>query len=593
MFAFSSMLIPSLHRVISLRFYFFCLGILLGALFGTHSLEIYEIVPTQGSIAGYTLVTFFGEELQFYNFSCVFGDQYGFPPGNATYIPCGKPNETYSLCTCLTPSMNAPQEVSVYLIDSNLGINITAPKLFQFGQPTPTSLSLTSVSFADASNINLTITGNYFNGGETVNGSIECVFVNTENPSITFSSVAKRVRRWQYQSIDTMALSKDRLCDQATASLIDEVIHFDYEMNAHWIALSTPYDNYSSYNLCTVTPGYMEKFVNAARSNGLGVWFRSQWNSWQGDYNFQMLTFDTTPALPYETAGGIEAVLNGTDNYSYLAKTYHWILENPTLFKDGDIFTPAAEPENAGIYPFCNPPCQFPNASEFSRWIGDNMILDRMAFEKIGVNVSVGFWGIGCDAPYNLENSTEEEMEIFATDCYFANVTQVVDHLESTSEAMLGIPVVLGEWGDIWDDGEEPIMSIRLHLLLYLLSSWNYTQEFLGLNYWRDVGESGGEGVLWPIGNLHTSYYINEAGYILQHWYRGNEKQVVCPIPNLGEKSASFYVETRWDNGPVSNGKQVLQYEGVSVSFATSILSKNVNLVIYLLDALVLIYINC
>ena len=122
------------------------------------------------------------------------------------------------------------------------------------------------------------------------------------------------------------------------------------------------------------------------------------------------------------------------------------------------------------------------------------MILDRMAFKKIGVNVSVGFWGLGC-SNNNLGNSTIEEMFVFATDCYFENVTETISHLKYVYE-LYKLPVVLGEWGDIWDNGTEPIMALRVHLLLYYLSLWNNSKQFLGYNYWRDVGEGGGEGVL-------------------------------------------------------------------------------------------------
>ena len=152
--------------------------------------------------------------------------------------------------------------------------------------------------------------------------------------------VASSAPSWGLRSIDTMARSKDQVRDQVPASQIEAELATDQSAGANTVAIEVPYDSASSYSP-PVTPGYETTWVNAAHALGLHVWFRSHWNSWQSDYGFPKETPTTTPGRQLGTAA---AVLDGQDTTSYLALTYYWILDNPTYFQNGDIFTPAAEP---------------------------------------------------------------------------------------------------------------------------------------------------------------------------------------------------------------------------------------------------------
>lgn len=84
-------------------------------------------------------------------------------------------------------------------------------------------------------------------------------------------------------------------------------------------------------------------------------------------------------------AGGAAAVLRGVDTASYIAKTYQWILDNPGVFRDADIFTPISEPTDAGIAPWvAGPTWQFANPAEYDAWLQQITIACQVAFQRIG-----------------------------------------------------------------------------------------------------------------------------------------------------------------------------------------------------------------
>ncbi len=92
----------------------------------------------------------------------------------------------------------------------------------------------------------------------------------------------------------------------------------------------------------------------------------------------------------------MQAILNGQDTTSYLAKTYQWILAHPTAFRDGDVFSPASEPGNAGILPYVvQTPWQFPSLAAYNQWLADITVVCRLAFQRIGKLVFVGLMAPG------------------------------------------------------------------------------------------------------------------------------------------------------------------------------------------------------
>jgi len=327
----------------------------------------------------------------------------------------------------------------------------------------------------------------------------------------------RSARSWSIRSIDTMAWSKDHLYGQIQASVIYGLLATDRSAGANTVAIEVPYDSASSYSP-PVTPGYEATWVDTAHALGLHVWFRSQWNNWQGDYGFAKETPATNPGRQLGTAG---AVLAGKEADSYLGLTYRWILSNPEYFRSGDIFTPAAEPDNAGVEPYCTSECMFSSADLFNQWLQDSMTVARAAFTSEHVDVRVGYWGIsGWNATHGLlTRATVEDMGILAVDDYFKSPRALQANLASI-ESTYHVPLVVGEWGDIWDGGDQSVMVPEIDSIMSSVARLAYVQ---GFNYWRDIGESQGEGIVDP-----TTLQLNLAGLEVSHWFHvmgGDEGQ--------------------------------------------------------------------
>lgn len=305
-----------------------------------------------------------------------------------------------------------------------------------------------------------------------------------------------------------MAWSKDQLRNQASPSSIAQLLTTDRDTGADTVAVEVPYDAAATYSP-PVAPGYEPTWSEAAHSLGLHVWFRSHWNSWEGDYGFPKETPTSSPARALGTAN---AVLDGQDTTSYLALTYHWILDNADLFQSGDTFTPAAEPENAGISPLCTSNCMFSSVSVYNQWLQDSMTVDRDAFASLHLNVQVGYWGTNGWIATNgyLSQATVQDMGVLAVDDYFQSPAALVANLAQI-EATYHVPLVVGEWGDIWDDGNLTLMGPEVNSVLAAVAQLPYV---IGFNYWRDIGETQGEGIVDP-----TTLQLNSAGEAVAYWY--------------------------------------------------------------------------
>ncbi|MBV9101570.1 MAG: hypothetical protein JO198_11085 [Candidatus Dormibacteraeota bacterium] len=295
------------------------------------------------------------------------------------------------------------------------------------------------------------------------------------------------------RSIDNMHLSRDLMCTEQPAQWIDAVVAQEAAAGANTIVVDTPYDDASGYRSCPVGDplAYEETWVSAIRHAHLHVWFRQVWNSWLGIFGQPKLTYGTSPAVPAETGGGAAAAISGADTSSYLARTYGFIVGHPGLFASGDIFTPAEEPEGGGVAPDCTGPCQFPNPSEFNRFMRDSMAADRQAFASLGLAVAVGYWGVGC-ANHWLEPQTVAAMGVLATDCYDRAAAALGAHLTALYQ-QFGVPVVLGEWGDIWDRGAQPASNDAVSAVFATLNTLPFV---LGFNYWQAAGTIGSEDLL-------------------------------------------------------------------------------------------------
>jgi hypothetical protein len=316
-------------------------------------------------------------------------------------------------------------------------------------------------------------------------------------PSGAFAATS--TNPWAIRSIDNMHASRDFVCWQQPSSYISSIAASEHSAGAGFAAIATPYDSPSNYHQCSNPRdpvAYEQTWVNAIRAQGMRVWFRQTWFNWEGGYGAPKLTSSTSPAIPL---GSADAVLSGSDTTSYLAQTYHFILDHPALYHDGDLFTPEAEPQNGGIqqsYGACSGPCQFSDWHSLNLWLQDSMKVDSAAFQQIARRVSVGNWGLPCSnnrwqGADNIEPQTIAMMGIYVTDCYFRSVSDLVSHLDILHNAY-HIDVVVGEWGEIWDT-DQLITSASISSTLTAIRSLPYVR---GVNYWQGLGGAGGEGLL-------------------------------------------------------------------------------------------------
>jgi len=319
---------------------------------------------------------------------------------------------------------------------------------------------------------------------------------------------------WTLRSIDNMHASRDFVCWQQSPSFMAAVAQAEKSANTNYAAIATPYDAPANYHQCSMPKdpiAYETAWVQALRAAGLQIWFRQTWFNWEGSYGAPKLTSTTTPAIKPGTATN---VLNGTDTTSYMAKTYHFILDHRGLFANGDIFTPEAEPQNGGIrqsYGGCNISCQFEDWPSLNRWLRDSMTVHTAAFRQLGLSVTVGYWGLPCsnnkwNGANNIEASTITQMIFYVTDCYYKDVPTLVSHLELIHNTY-NAPVIVGEWGEIWDT--DPVTVQReVGSAMSAVSTLPYIR---GFNYWQGIGGSGGEGLIDK-----TMLTLNQTGLVVK-----------------------------------------------------------------------------
>lgn len=199
---------------------------------------------------------------------------------------------------------------------------------------------------------------------------------------------------WAFRSIDTMAWSRDYALSQTVAPHVAWLCQTLGGLHTTHLTYCGPYDAPETYG---AKPGWDSLWLSNIRATGNHVWFRMGWNNWAGWFNQPVLTANTTPAIPLETGGRVRAVINSSDQTSYLARTYQWILSHADWFRPGDVFSPMSEPQDVGILPYTSNPgnAQFPSLTAFNQFILDMQVVCQTAFARINKpGVIVGQWGI-------------------------------------------------------------------------------------------------------------------------------------------------------------------------------------------------------
>jgi len=299
-------------------------------------------------------------------------------------------------------------------------------------------------------------------------------------------TVPKQVeqKHWEIESIDTMKFSRD----QAKAGLNNPT--YTQEVNrqvsqiagtgANYIAIDTPYDD-------EFLP-VLKLWVQAARQNGLHVWFRGNWAEWEGWFNY--------PSM---------------DEATHIEKTKEFITNNSALFKNGDIFTACPECEN-GMKLNIGDPAQVANYRTF---LLNESSVEKNAFASIGKDVSVNFFSMNADVARAVmdKQTTQELGGIVVIDHYVMTPEELASDVSDIA-AQSGGKVVLGEFGapipDIQGTMTDAQQKDWLQNSLQLLA---VDKSLIGLNYWVNEGGStalwNSDGTPKPAVSVISSFYAD------------------------------------------------------------------------------------
>lgn len=342
-------------------------------------------------------------------------------------------------------------------------------------------------------------------------------FTQPDLPAKTASS------NWEIESVDTMKWSKDTMRGQKTSAQIEALIAKDAELGVNYICVDCPYDSYDEYSP-VIVDGYKQKFINAIRSHGVGVWHRQHFNAWEGDYDFPKITPRTTPSIAL--GNSIEDVLAGTDTTSWLALHYQYIIDHPTEFAAGDIFTPLCEIENGGIAGGTND--QFSNHQEMWEFMRNLHTLSWEAFKAIGLEnkILIGLWGnSGYTALNRLDEFTVDCMGILSIDHYIFDPVQMNTDLDLTID-YYQVPVVIGEWGNTEEADEELNAANVIDIGNVFISKGS---DIVGSNYWCDIGGSY-ESLLYDNITPKPNYYALQSLFGGVSW--GSVGTLILPAPS-------------------------------------------------------------
>lgn len=266
---------------------------------------------------------------------------------------------------------------------------------------------------------------------------------------------------WTFQSIDTMKFSRDiareKENDLTYNVKIQEQVKKIKETGATHIAIGTPYD-------AEFTP-FMKRWVDAARENDMKVWFRGNLSGWEEWFEY--------PPIDRET---------------HTEGVRQFILSNPDLFEDGDVFTSCPECENGGP----GDPRFKGDVEEYRAFLINEYSVVKQSFKEINKDVKANYYSMNGDvAKLVMDKPTTKALDgIITIDHYVESVDQLIEDINDYSESSGG-RVVLGEWGapipDIHGDMSEEQQAQWIdNALLKIINETNIE----GLNYWTHQGSS-------------------------------------------------------------------------------------------------------
>lgn len=270
-----------------------------------------------------------------------------------------------------------------------------------------------------------------------------------------------RERFFKVQSIDTMKYSRDVAREKLNQSSFDTEINAQVEniakIGATHVAVATPYDQ-------EFLP-FLKRWVDAARKNNLKVWFRGNFSGWEKWFDYQKI-----------------------DRQEHFNKTKEFILKNPGLFEDGDIFSSCPECENGGP----GDPRMSRDITGFRNFIIEEYNITKQSFNTIQKKVISNYYSMNGDvARLIMDEQTTKALDgIVTIDHYVQSPDKLISDIKEFAKKSKG-RVVLGEFGapipDIHGDYNEDRQARWVDEALGKLIK---IPEVEAINYWTNKGSS-------------------------------------------------------------------------------------------------------
>ncbi len=275
---------------------------------------------------------------------------------------------------------------------------------------------------------------------------------------------------WKIQSIDTMKFSRDMARSESNNPAFDHMI--DKQMSdiastgATHVAIATPYD-------AEFIP-FLTRWTKSARSHGLLVWFRGNFSGWENWFGYPDIS-----------------------RVDHINKTKAFILANPDLFADGDIYSPCHECENGGD----GDPRSTGDVKGYRQFLIDEYGTTKEAFKEIGKNVASNYFSMNLDvAKLIMDKQTVTALDsIIVLDHYVDTPTKLAKDVASMAKKT-NAQIVLGEYG-------VPIPDIHGSMTAEGQAKWIkeamgkliQIPGLMGLNYWINAD---GSTEIWQGANL-------------------------------------------------------------------------------------------
>ncbi len=263
------------------------------------------------------------------------------------------------------------------------------------------------------------------------------------------------------KSIDTMKYSRDIAREKSKDASFDAVLEKQVsdiaQTGATHVAIATPYDS-------EFLP-YLKRWVGAARKNHLKVWFRGNLSGWEHWFSYPPI-----------------------DKEMHIKNTREFILGNPDLFENGDIFTSCAECENGGS----GDPRKTGDVQGFRNFLIEEYSSNKEAFAKINKKVDTGYFSMNYDvAKLIMDPPTTKALGgIVVIDHYVASPTKLATDAVSLAQSSGG-KIVFGELGaPIEDINGKMTEDEQADWIDRALNSINNITSIIGVNYWVNVGGS-------------------------------------------------------------------------------------------------------